>query len=97
MTPAVIPPITGLVKTSGSSTVKTDVSAQVKVSNNSSYVTCMVADAVPVPIPTPVAVKIVPGVLFAAPINVKSVVPADTIVYTTPTLNAPAVVVEDPP
>ena len=50
--------------------------------------------AVPVPIPAPVAVKIVPGVLFAAPINVKSVVPADTIVYTTPTLNAPAIVID---
>ena len=34
-----IPPIVGFWNTIGSSTVKTDVSAQVKVSNNSSYVT----------------------------------------------------------
>ena len=39
MTPAVIPPIVGLENTIGSSTVKTDVSAQVNVSNNSSYIT----------------------------------------------------------
>ena len=32
--------------------------------------------AVPVPVPTPVAVNMVPGLLFAAPIRVKSVVPA---------------------
>ena len=36
--------------------------------------------AVPDPLPTPVAVKIVPTVLLALPILIKSVVPAVTIV-----------------
>jgi hypothetical protein len=35
--------------------------------------------AVPVPVPTPVAVKITPTVFAEAPINVKSVVPTETI------------------
>ena len=53
--------------------------------------------AVPVPVPTPVAVNTLPIELSCAPINVKSVVapPApsstDTIVYSVPITNAPAV------
>ena len=47
--------------------------------------------AVPVPEPTPVAVNTSPTLLLAAPINVKSVVPTDTILYSLPMLNNPAV------
>ena len=48
---------------------------------------------VPVPVPAPVAVKVVPILLFVAPIDTKSVVPTETIVYTVPITNEPAVVV----
>ena len=50
----------------------------------------MFIDAVPVPVPTPVAVNGVPGALFAAPISVKSVEPVVTIMYCSPIINAPA-------
>ena len=49
--------------------------------------------AVPVPSPILVAVKIVPILLLVAPIDTKSVVPTETIVYTVPITNEPAVVV----
>ena len=47
----------------------------------------------PVPVPGPVAVNTVPAVLLAAPINVKSVLPANPIVYSVPVTNEPAVTV----
>ena len=53
-------------------------------------------NAVPVPVPTPVAVNIVPTVLDAAPINVKLVVPTVNILYTLPITNNPAVSVKLP-
>ena len=49
--------------------------------------------AVPVPMPTPVAVNTVPTTLSAEPTKVKSVVPTVLIVYVEPTTNAPAVIV----
>lgn len=53
--------------------------------------------AVPVPVPTPVAVNVTPTVFDAAPINVKSVVPIDAIVYLIPTVKLPAVTVDAAP
>ena len=50
--------------------------------------------AVPEPAPTPVAVNIVPTLLFAAPISVKFVVPVTFILYLVPTINAPALILE---
>ena len=50
----------------------------------------------PSPVPTPVAVNIVPILLSAAPINVKSVVPVDVILYSVPTTKLPAVLVNSP-
>ena len=47
--------------------------------------------AVPVPLPTPVALNTVPGLLSAAPMAVKSVEPALTMVYLPCILNEPAV------
>ena len=55
------------------------------------YETPVVGAAIPVPVPTPVAVNNVPTVLSAEPIKVKFVLPASSIIYSTPTLNAPAV------
>ena len=49
-------------------------------------------EAVPVPKPTPVAVNVVPTLLSAAPINVKIVVPVETIIYVLAVTNAPAVI-----
>ena len=49
-------------------------------------------EAVPLPDPTPVAVKVSPTVLADAPIKVKSVVPIDVIRYSCPTKNDPALV-----
>jgi hypothetical protein len=50
--------------------------------------------AVPVvPPPTPVAVKIMPIVLLAAPMAVKSVSPTTTIVYSVVGTNDPVVVI----
>ena len=43
-------------------------------------------ETVPVPLPTPLAVKVVPTVLLAAPIEVKEVVQTDRIVYVLPAL-----------
>ena len=57
---------------------------------------CFVADtlvAVPSPVPWPVAVNTMPTVFADAPINVKSVVPTETIVYSVSVTNAPAVTV----
>ena len=48
--------------------------------------------AVPDPTPAPVAVKIVLGLLSDAPSVVKSVDPADTIVYSFPTTKLPALI-----
>ncbi len=45
--------------------------------------------AVPVPVPLPVDVNTVPTVLLAAPNCVKSVVPAETIVYLEPIARLP--------
>ena len=39
---------------------------------------------VPVPVPAPLAVKVTPTVFDAAPINVKSVDPTETIVHRAP-------------
>ena len=39
--------------------------------------------------PTPVALNFVPTTLSVEPINVKSVVPAVTILYSFPVINAP--------
>jgi len=47
---------------------------------------------VPDPTPAPVAVKIVLGLLSAAPSAMKSVDPADTIVYSFPTTKLPALI-----
>ena len=52
--------------------------------------------AVPVPEPIPVAVNVSPTVLELAPIKVKSVVPIETILYSSPITNDPAVSVSDP-
>ena len=46
--------------------------------------------ALPVPEPTPVAVKVTPTVLEDAPIAAKLVLPASVIVYTSPTTKLPA-------
>ena len=48
--------------------------------------------AVPDPAPAPVAIKIVLGLLSAAPSVVKSVVPAETIVYSFPATKLPALI-----
>ena len=48
-------------------------------------------DAEPVPEPTSVAVNVVPTSLSDAPINVKSVVPTEAMVYVEPTTKAPAI------
>ena len=48
--------------------------------------------AVPVPEPIPVATNVVPTLLLAAPIRVKSVVPAKVIVYVAPIAKFPALV-----
>jgi hypothetical protein len=47
-------------------------------------------EAVPDPVPTPVAVNIVPTVLAEAPIEVKLVDPTTTILYCCPTIKEPA-------
>ena len=53
----------------------------------------------PVPVPTPVAVKVTPTVFEAAPIETKSVVPTLRIVYSVPgtiavALNNPGVLLK---
>ena len=63
--------------------------ANASVSNVNVSYSCV---AVPVPVPTPVAVNIVSGLLSAAPINVKSVLPVDTILYVAPTRKLPATI-----
>ena len=52
--------------------------------------------ALPVPDPTPVAVKVSPTVLDVAPMRVKSVVPIALIEYVVPVTNEPAVISTSP-
>jgi hypothetical protein len=49
--------------------------------------------AVPVPVPAPVATKLIPTVLLEAPIKVKSVLPIVVIVYSSPITKDPALIV----
>ena len=49
-----------------------------------------VSNALPEPLPTPVAIKTVPTLLFAAPIDVNDVSPAVSIIYSRPTTKFPA-------
>jgi hypothetical protein len=49
-----------------------------------------VIDAVPVPVPGPVATKETPTVFDAAPISVKFVVPTEVIIYVSPVEKDPA-------
>ena len=53
--------------------------------------TNVVSNAVPLPLPTPVAVNTVPTLLSAAPMPVNVVLPADVMMYSRPITKPPAV------
>ena len=58
---------------------------------NYTTISTLIKEAVPSPVPAPLAVKYNPTVFADAPIKVKSVVPVVNILYSIPTTNAPAV------
>jgi hypothetical protein len=88
-----VPAVSNTIVALGAPEFVTDAEASVVVEVHPQFINAAESgSAVPVPVPTPVAVKTVPTVLLEAPTLVKLVVPRLTIWYCWPVTKDPATV-----